>query len=210
MSQIVPPPWQLTGNGIILLYHFPRAFVEPWLQPELRNAFVGGIGAVMCVDYLTSDCGPYRELLFIPGAFRLDGRICFSISKIYVSTMTSVVSGRANWGIPKEQAQFCVGQGIEHFEASDGGPAFFSVELAARGPHLPVKTDWSPLPLALVQPHEGRLIRTIPGGRSTLQFARVSRVTADGSSFPAVGQFRPLAAVVARGFEITFPVPAEQ
>ena len=53
MSQIVPPPWQLTGNGIILLYHFPRAFVEPWLQPELRNAFLGGIGAVMCVDYLT-------------------------------------------------------------------------------------------------------------------------------------------------------------
>lgn len=126
MSQIVPPPWRLTGNGIILLYRFPRDFAEPWLQPELRSTFLGGIGAVMCVDYLSSDCGPYRELLFIPGAFRVGGRIRYSISKIYVSTATSVVSGIANWGIPKQQAEFMVGQGFSTSRLARAGHHFLA------------------------------------------------------------------------------------
>lgn len=56
----------------------------------------------------TSGVGPYRELLFIPGAFHINGRYTFSIPKIYVSTETSVNSGIKNWGIPKEVADFTV------------------------------------------------------------------------------------------------------
>jgi acetoacetate decarboxylase len=56
----------------------------------------------------TSGVGPYKELLFIPGVFHINGRYTYSISKIYVSTEASVRSGIENWAIPKEVADFTI------------------------------------------------------------------------------------------------------
>ena len=60
----------------------------------------------MLVKYHSSDAGPYDELLFTPGRFHSPRGSFRSITKIYVSTWDSVINGRANWGIPKEIAQF--------------------------------------------------------------------------------------------------------
>ena len=103
-----PAPWMLHGKGYIFLYRFKKDFVERSgnIPEYLKDSFIGGFGSVMLVDYESSEAGPYGELLFIPGKFRFNGRKLDTISKIYVSTMESVVNGRANWGIPKEKADF--------------------------------------------------------------------------------------------------------
>lgn len=81
-----PAPWNLTGSGLILV---------------LR-----GLRVLMVVDYQSSNCGPYQELLYIPGKAHIGGQRRYTISDIYVSAMASVVNGRANWGIPKVLADF--------------------------------------------------------------------------------------------------------
>ena len=104
-----PPPWKLKGNGYIFLYHFPKYFVEKFgfLADYQANRFDGDfVGTVMLVDYASSAVGSYQELLFIPGRLNFDKKKIFSISKIYVSSQDSVENGIANWGIPKELADF--------------------------------------------------------------------------------------------------------
>ncbi len=54
------------AQGYILLYmvHVRVLSGEMLLQPEaLKGVFQGGFGSVMYVDYLSSDVGPYNELL---------------------------------------------------------------------------------------------------------------------------------------------------
>src|SRR6187549_840298 len=109
MTEIkAPAPWTLTGDGYIFVYKFSQDFVrsQGLIPPFLQGAYRGGFGAVMLVDYHTSGVGAYRELLFIPGVFEVNGKNYYSITKIYVSTMASVVNGQENWGIPKEVADF--------------------------------------------------------------------------------------------------------
>ena len=203
----VAPPWQLTGNGLMLLYHFPRSFVEPWLAPELRAAYRGGIGAVICVDYVTSNVGPYRELLFIPGSFGRQQRD-YSISQIFVSTLMSMVSGQANWAIPKQLAAFAISPSFQHFSAFDRGIPFFRLDVRAVGPYIPLRTAWSPVQPALIQHRaEETWLRTRPFGRAAMQLARVRNVVSDGVHFPAIGRFQPLVALFAHGFSLTFPTP---
>lgn len=206
MALIVPPPWRLTGSGTILLYRFTRRWVleHGRLPNRLRGSFVGGVGAVMLVDYTASGVGPYREALFIPGQFRVGGGIRSVITRIVVSSEASVESGRANWGIPKELADFTVAG--ERFRAGYGGEAFLDAEVAPFGPHLPFDSAWSPLALELAQIAEGRLFLTRPAGRGALRLARLRRIAVDPAHFPDVAPFRPLLAVRATGFALSFPL----
>ncbi|RZK00390.1 MAG: acetoacetate decarboxylase, partial [Flavobacterium sp.] len=112
-TQIAPPPWDLTGNGYVFLFHFSKAFVQEqgFLDDYQKDTYKGGLlglGTVMLVDYTTSDVGPYKELLFVPGRFSFNKPAdnTWGISKIYVSSYYSVWNGRENWGIPKELAEF--------------------------------------------------------------------------------------------------------
>lgn len=205
MATIVPPPWQLTGSGAILIYRFPPAWAlgQGWVPEGLRGAFAGGLGAVMLVDYTASGVGPYHEALFIPGQFRLGGRLRSVITRIYVSSQASVDSGRANWGIPKELADFAVAGG--GFRAGFGGEAFLSAEVEPFGPHLPVDSAWSPLPLEVGQLLGGRRFVTRPAGRGAVRLARLRRIWADPAYFPDVSPFRPLLAARATGFALSFP-----
>jgi hypothetical protein len=191
-----------------LLYRFPRAWAleHGCIPAELRGSYVGGLGGVMLVDYSASGVGPYREALFIPGQFRVGGRLCSSITQIYVSSRASVESGRANWGIPKELADFSVASG--RFRAGFGGEAFLEAELEPYGPHLPVDSAWSPAPIELAQLSAGHLLVTRPAGRGAVRLARLRRIWADPTSFPNVSGFRPLLAVQAAGFALSFPPPA--
>lgn len=205
--KIAPPPWTLMGNGLVLLYCFPHSFVMPWIPADLRGAYIGGFGAVMCVDYHTTDVGPYHELLFIPGQFAVAGRRHYSVTQIFVSTETSVVSGRANWAIPKQQAEFFVGHDVQHFSAIDAGSAFFSVDSEAVGPSYPANTAWLPIQPALVQKDDHGTFVTQPSGRGAVRRARVWRITGDGVHFPDLSRFRPLLAVAVHGFTLRFPAP---
>lgn len=209
MPHIIPPPWELTGNGLVLLYRFPRDFASPWIPSELHNMYVGGFGAVMCVDYHTSNVGPYRELLFIPGMFRVGRRIGYTITRIFVSTEISVDSGRANWAIPKRKADFFVGRDMQHVHVERQGQPFFNIDCEAVGPFYPANTDWLPLHPELIQQDErGRLV-TRPSGRGALRRLRTWRVSADCSVFPDISRFRPLFGFAASNFTLAFPQPEQ-
>jgi hypothetical protein len=111
-----PAPWSLRGSGWIVALKLPPGAParDAFLPPGLAGQGRGLASYLMYVDYLESGCGPYRELLFIPGAFPFgDGRRHLTISRILVSTWDSVVNGRDNWGIPKDRADFEVEQGLD-------------------------------------------------------------------------------------------------
>jgi len=104
-----PPPWDLRGTGWIVALKLPPGSPprEAFLPDRLAGRGRGRVSLLMYVDYAESGCGPYRELLFIPGRYPFaDGRRHYTISRIVVSTWDSVVNGRANWGIPKDRADF--------------------------------------------------------------------------------------------------------
>ena len=103
----VPAPWTLRGHAWMVALRLPAgdpartAFVRPALQATVKAAF----SVLMCVVYDEAPCGPYRELLFIPGTMNFGDARYPSISRILVSTWDSVVNGRSNWGIPKDRAE---------------------------------------------------------------------------------------------------------
>lgn len=205
----VGPPWHLTGSAVVLLYRFPRGFVQAQagLPPQLQAKFVGGIGAVMCIDYSTSDVGPYHELLFIPGQVRAGGRRRWTISRIYVSTSASVTNGIRNWAIPKRQARFAVEERATRFGAGVDDRDGFELCAVPFGPVLPVDSRWLPLAAELAQPATDRMLVTRPEGRGAVRLARVERLVADRAFFPDISSLRPLAAVHVPQFELCFPTP---
>lgn len=208
--EVVPPPWPLRGDGWVLLFRLSAAYAaRPGLvRPELRSVWQGAIGAVAWMHYRESSVGPYDELLFIPGLTGVGGRSAFSISQIYVSSMTSVVNGRANWGIPKDRADISVETWPSGEEVLRAGPANDPfAELIARpgGPRLPV--DTRALPLPIVQVWQGQIFRLGLTMQAQVRWLDVIRWHADGVRFPSLAGLRPLAAVKLENFAITFPVP---
>jgi hypothetical protein len=208
MTEHVPAPWTLTGNGVILLYRFPHQFVldNGFVPPQLRDSFVGGIGSVMLVDYHTSNVGAYGELLFIPGQFQFGTRRYYTITKIYVSSQISVDNGHTNWAIPKQRADFAVTEDARIFQASQDGKAVFDISIEPRLLSLPVNTAWSPIKLSLGQIQNESLFITTPGAKGKVQLALIRDIRVNPLLFPDIAAFRPLAAFRARDFTMTFPI----
>ncbi|HHY65481.1 MAG TPA: acetoacetate decarboxylase family protein [Clostridiaceae bacterium] len=208
MENFCPAPWNLTGKGYILLYKFPKVFAEEKANvPEfLKGKFAGGFGALMLVDYSTSDAGPYGELLLIPGKFMHEGKKLNTISKIYVSTMASVINGRRNWGIPKELADFS-------FQAIDSRTEKVSVtseetmvaEFILESGKLSFPVNTKLLPFPLVQQYEGKYYYTTFHGSGTGRFAKLKDISVNPGLFPDVSGFRPIAAIKVEPFKIVFP-----
>lgn len=207
-----PAPWQLTGDGWILLLDMPEADRRDprHLPPELSDQRPGGPAVIMFVDYAASPAGPYRELLYMPGRFALaDGRHAWSVTRIYVSTWESVVNGRRNWGIPKDRADFTreSAGGIEHLGVSVDGRTVAELELGARGPRLPMRAGLLPASLRrLVQYHAGRRFELAPGARGSMRLARAARLDSDPELFPALARARVRLALRAEDFTLEFPV----
>lgn len=207
-----PAPWNLNGKGYIMLFKFPKRFVEKkGCVPEfLQGKYAGGLGAVMLVDYQYSDVGPYGEFLFIPSKFKYNGKSLNTISKIYVTSMDSVVNGRENWGIPKEKANFtfkkCGDNKERIYIENDGVPiADFVIETGKL--KFPVSTKLMPFPL--VQRIDEKTLYTNFFGRGTGRFAKIKRMKINSKMFPNIGKFKPLAVVAVDPFDITFPVAEE-
>jgi hypothetical protein len=210
-----PAPWTLHGDGWILLLRLPEEVRrDPVHMPsELQGRPLGGPSIVMFVDYADSPAGPYRELLYIPGRFALeDGQRAWSVTRIYVSSWDSVVNGRLNWGIPKDHAEFHrvpAGRG-ERLEVETGGRRIATLELAPRGPALPVHAGMLPATLrALTQFHGGRRFELVPGAVGRAGMASVISMASDPALFPALDAAKvQLAARIPR-FTMTFPVASE-
>lgn len=210
-----PAPWTLHGDGWILQLHLPEAARRDpaHLPPELQGRPLGGPSIVMFVDYADSPAGPYRELLYIPGRFTLDGgRRAWSVTRIYVSSWESVVNGRLNWGIPKDHAEFRrvpAGRG-ERLEVETGGRRIATLELAPRGPALPVHAGLLPATLrALTQFHGGRRFELAPGAVGRAGLARVISLASDPALFPALDAARVRLAARIPRFTMTFPAAKE-
>lgn len=210
-NSIAPPPWKLTGEGVVLLYHFPEAFHRQYgfMEDYQQEGYKGGIGAVMLVEYKTADVGPYFELLYIPGFFKIGGKFTFSISRIFVSTYDSVWNGRRNWGIPKEQADFTAirrPNGERLYEVEVNGKLIFEAQVNPWSPRIPFSNKLVPF-TRIVQQLQDQLLMTRPTASGHMRLASLRRVAADPGFFPPLQQLKPLATLSIPDFLMTFPVP---
>jgi hypothetical protein len=210
MEQVYPPPWHLYGDGYIFLYNYSNDFIrEECFCPEyLADNVFKGLGCVMLVNYLQSNAGPYRELLFMPGKFNYNEQKLYSITKIYVSTVESVKNGRKNWGIPKELADFTSVQLDSHRErvvVHKDGELVIDVVLKTRSFPFPVRTRYYPFPL--IQKYGTTTFFTEFNGRGRGRFAVIEEIQVNNDFFPDIASVKPLTVVHVENFSIEFPVP---
>lgn len=208
IQPLAPAPWTLKGEGIILIYHFKKSWVEEnaHLPEQLKGKFQGGFGYVMLVNYKESPVGPYRELLFIPGKFQKND--LQSITKIYVDSEASTQNGRKNWGIPKETLPFTweSKKGRDLIAIKNGTKEVFSAEISHAGLSFPVSTAL--LPLRLGQTFENVNFLTKPSGSGWGKLAKINQLDLDPKFFPDIRSTKPLLAIKVNPFNIHFPNPS--
>lgn len=211
-----PAPWDLQGNGwiVALRRQAGHPAQDAFLPDDLAGRGRGLASYLMYVDYSASGCGPYRELLFIPGAFPFpDGRRHLTISRILVSTWDSVVNGRDNWGIPKDRADFAVEQGgadgrEERVRVTSDGREVCELRFATRrlAPALPVHAALVPTPLrTLAQRFRGRTHYFAPEARGRVRPGRLLSWRFDAALFPDLDGAPVAAAVKVESFRMRFP-----
>jgi len=210
-----PPPWQLCGRGYILLCRFPthRLAATGTLPPALAQRFDGGLGAVMFVDYAQSPVGPYRELLVIPGYFRGPLARARAVTRIWVTSESSMVAGRENWGLPKELAT-CDWKPHEttgdRISFGREGRELASIEFrhTSKIP-FPITSALVPRSIrALEQPWEGAWVRTIPKASGRVMPARIESLLAPG--IPELDPSVVLSAWHIPQFRLTFGHPTRR
>lgn len=207
-----PPPWNLTGRGYLVLARFDTDFLRSrcFLNPDLARTLNGRLAWVMYVDYQTADCGPYRELLFIPGTCAFSSGRFLTISRIFVSSMASVVNGRKNWGIPKDRCDFSADygrEGMDHVSLSNDTGTFARLAFKPFGPRLPMVVPLLPRSwVTLGQHHQGDEFIYTPGVSGWFRFARLMESNSDPSIFPDLSQGKVLASFEVPQFKMTFPV----
>jgi hypothetical protein len=213
-----PAPWELQGNAWMVALRLPAQSPvrDAWLPAEMAGQGRGFISWLMYVDYVHSPCGPYRELLFVPGAYRCeDGRRHPTISRIVVSTWDSVVNGRANWGIPKDRADFEVEYSVGGRRedrvrvVAEGGQPICSLRLStsAMAPRLPfpgrlVPERWR----TLAQSYQGRTYYYAPAASGRLRPGRLLEASFNPRTFPDLNAAAVIAAFRVDTFRMSFPV----
>jgi len=209
---LVPAPWSLRGHAWLVLLRLPAgdpartAFVPSGQRETVKAAF----SVLMCVAYDEAPCGPYRELLFIPGTLAFgEGRLP-SISRILVSTWDSVVNGRLNWGIPKDRATFdwSTADGVDRWRIADDGREICELEFfAPTGPRIPLRSAWLPGRLGtMAQQFDGRTYYYRPEASGNLRLCRLSRWRFDAALFPDLARASVLMTLRVEGFSMVFPL----
>jgi hypothetical protein len=215
-----PAPWTLRGSAWVVALKLPRAAPAraAFLPAGLAGGGRGLASYLMYVDYSQSGCGPYRELLFIPGAFTFgDGRRHLTISRIVVSTWDSVVNGRNNWGIPKDRADFEVEQNVgggreDRVRVVSDGRELCELRLATLrfAPLLPVPGGLLPASLrTLAQSFRGRTYYFAPSARGRVRPGRLLSWRFDPALFPDLAGASVVAALKVESFRMTFPVASQ-
>ena len=212
-----PAPWELRGSAWIVALKLPPGAParDAFLPEGLAGRGRGLASYLMYVDYTESGCGPYRELLFIPGAFPFgDGRRHLTISRILVSTWDSVVNGRNNWGIPKDRADFEVDQGFaggreDRVRVVSDGRELCELRFATLrfAPPLPVPGGLLPERLrTLAQDFRGRTYYYAPSAGGRVRPGRLLSWRFDAALFPDLAGAAVVAAFKVESFRMTFPV----
>ena len=211
----VPAPWTLQGRGLIVAARMPAALLneQTFLPASLQASRRGPFGAMMFVDYAHSPVGPYRELLFIPGSVLFGRRRCQTISRIFVSTMESVVNGRRNWGIPKDLCQFQVedhaDSGLISVTASIDDKKFAEFSYIPGKLSLPVNSALCPTSLLTMgQRWEQQDYFYAPGAKGRISLAQVKSMRFDSAWFPDISQGSLQLAIAVPRFEMVFPESA--
>lgn len=211
-----PAPWDLSGSGWMVALKLPTGSSErdAFLPAALAGRGRGLASFLMFVDYAESGCGPYRELLFIPGSFPFeDGRRHLTIGRILVSTWDSVVNGRNNWGIPKDRADFDVersaGKREERVRVTSDGRELCELRFAPSrlAPPLPVNGRLLPSGLrTLAQCFRGRTYYYAPEARGRVRPGRLVSWRFDAKLFPELSAAAVLAVLNVESFRMRFPV----
>lgn len=207
-----PSPWQLTASAYLILVKLPDDVLEEgaFVPPALVKQRLSNVSVVMLVDYQKADCGPYSELLFVPGAFAFEDASYMSITRIFVSTYESAVNGRRNWGIPKDRADFAFersAQGHDQVRVSRDGRTFADFELRAFGPKLPVRSWLLPAGVRSLRQHwAGKRFTFALDARGSMRMAKLERWSFDPQHFPDLARGRVIAAAHFPSFEMFFPV----
>lgn len=203
--EIIQAPWNLKGRGYILLYKFNQEFVQnkSFLPPFLNYSFKGGFGAIMILDYLDSDVGPYQELLFIPGKFNHKSKKYYSITKIFVSSMESVVNGRNNWGIPKQLADFKYNKDFTEISVDIEGINVLNFRADFHFLKIPVSTKLFSLPL--LQRLNKKDYYTRFKGKGFAKFAKIKTIESNPELFPDINNKKRIASFKIENFNIQFP-----
>jgi hypothetical protein len=208
----VPAPWQLTGDAWIFVLSMPHDIrCEGSFTPaELSGREAGGVSAAMVVNYTSSNVGPYKEILWAPGAFDFGDCRRTSITRIFVSSWESVKNGQRNWGIPKDRADFIITQepdGTERVIVSQQGHTFADLRVKKLGFSFPVTSALVPAKLReLGQVHQGQAYFYTPSVRGWLSRARLLEAKIDKTYFPDLGRGRVLAGFRLTRFNMHFPV----
>ncbi|MBX7057193.1 MAG: acetoacetate decarboxylase [Leptospirales bacterium] len=139
---------------------------------------------MMLVNYHQANCGPYQELLYIPGSFSYSGGNCKRITRIFVSSAASVEWGMRNWAIPKDLAEFewQKGERSTFVEVRQGRNVFLRARME-RG-LLPFPVSSAFFPFALVQRGPEALLRTRLRGRGTGRRIRLTEFFINEKYFP--------------------------
>lgn len=213
-APVAPAPWVLKGNGFMTYWRLPAALtaVNPCSPEAIGATPAGGLALVIFVNYADSPVGPYGEVFIAPQQYRLgDGRRCNAISKIYVGSQASVDNGRANWGIPKELADFTVSRGggrTERYVARRDGRPFLDVGFRLHGPRLPLRSSWLPAAmLRYVQVLDGTAYEFDLSLSGSMRWASIGDVTIDAAHFPDLALGRLVGALQITDFEMHMPVP---
>lgn len=207
-----PAPWTLLGRGYICAFRAPAELLDEqsFIPQSLHGKRCSSrFCYMMFVDYSDSPVGPYHELLFIPGSFPFeDGKKHLSISRIFVSSLDSVVNGQRNWGIPKDVAQFDVRygeNGVDRVRVSRDGKVFAEMDFKSWPISLPFTSAILPKSwVTLGQHHEGQSYVYQPSAKGWVRPGSLRHAKFDPAVFPDLAQATSLLTVGVPKFNMAF------
>jgi hypothetical protein len=207
MSMMYQAPWNLIGEGIVLTHRAKKKWMleNGCIPAHLQNSFKGGLAFTMLVDYHEADCGPYKELLFIPGFFLIDNRYRLMITKIYVDSEDSIISGRKNWGIPKEMAKITwENSGSKTaFKASINDELIFESQIQTGTFTFPINTKLSPFRMHQVLNDKSFVFK--PSGKGKSTYGKLQSLSISKDYFPNIEELKLVNCLHIKKFNLLFP-----
>lgn len=154
LQAVTPAPWSLHGDAF-LLPTFKVGVIEQYDTNPLLGAKLWSLaGAVTLVRYYDTSVGPYSELIFSSGLYKLGRHIGFHISQIYVDSEVSLEGGRTNWAVPKKLAKFDWQTQDSHIQVNvslpDAAQPFFTASLKQSQFGIPASSVVVPPPLKTI------------------------------------------------------------
>jgi hypothetical protein len=204
LHKLILPPWKLKGSGLILFYKLPKSLLAAHLK-KIDAQYLGGVSFFMLINYESSPVGPYQELLFIPGRFRIGKISGYHITYIRVSTEISTVNGIHNWAIPKQTINFAHKKETNTVSwKTDNGVESFSGTFGYNSISIPVFTHF--IPYQLIQQNEHILFTIRPLASGFASLASVKSMEINIPELEFLSGADPLFSCYVSRFNMSFPL----